>query len=134
MLPLRECIKSPNSVSKCSNKWWKEIQIIVYMWTKILFKRINKSSFSLYQLITKRKEKQSKRNVKHDDVKTNVIYFLHEQRLLRHEVLQLHLLYLWPPNSDAFPAHSLNEMLTDGTSAMLTVPSVHTLNWFLANH
>ena len=64
------------------------------MWTKILYKRINKSSFSLYQLITKRKEKQSKRNVKHDDAKTNVIYFLHEQRLLRHEVLQLHLLYL----------------------------------------
>ena len=60
--------------------------------------------------------------------------FLHEQRLLRHNVLQLHLLYPWPPNSDAFPAHSLNEILTDGTSAMLTVPSVHVLNWFLACH
>ena len=59
--------------------------------------------------------------------------FLHEQRLLRH-VLQWHLLYLWPPNSDAFPAHSLNEILTDGMSAMLTVPYVHVLNWFLAYH
>ena len=34
-----------------------------------------KSSFSLHQLVIKRKEKQNKRNVKHDDVKTNVIYF-----------------------------------------------------------
>ena len=75
LLSLRECIKSPNSVSKCSNKWRKEIQIIVYMWTKILYKGINKSNFSLHQLVIKRKEKQNKRNVKHDDVKTNVIYF-----------------------------------------------------------
>ena len=75
MLSLRECIKSPNSVSQCSNKWRKEIQIIVYMWTKILYKRINKSNFSLHQLVIKIKEKQNKRNVKHDDVKSNVIYF-----------------------------------------------------------
>ena len=45
------------------------------MWTKILYKGINKSNFSLHQLVIKRKEKQSKRNVKHDDVKTNVTYF-----------------------------------------------------------
>ena len=70
-----ECIKSPNSVSECSNKWRQEIQIIAYMWTKILYKGINKSNFSLHQLVIKRKEKQNKRNVKHDDVKTNVIYF-----------------------------------------------------------
>ena len=67
--------KLPNSVSECSNKLRKEIQIIVYMWTKILYKGINKSNFSLHHLVVKRKEKQSKRNVKHDDVKTNVIYF-----------------------------------------------------------
>ena len=52
----------------------KEIVIIVYMWTKILYKGINKSNFSLHQLVIKRKEKQNKRNVKHD-VKTNAIYF-----------------------------------------------------------
>ena len=40
-----------------------------------LIKRINKSIFLLHQLVIKRKEKQNKRNVKHDDVKTNVIYF-----------------------------------------------------------
>ena len=45
------------------------------MWTKILCKGINKSNFSLQQLVIKRKEKQNKRNVKHDDVKTNVIHF-----------------------------------------------------------
>ena len=45
------------------------------MWTKILYKGINQSNFSLHQLVIKRKEKQNKRNVKHDDVKTNVIYF-----------------------------------------------------------
>ena len=54
------------------------------MCTKILCKGINKSnfssasnitSFSLHQLVIKRKEKQNKRNVKHDDAKTNVIYF-----------------------------------------------------------
>ena len=45
------------------------------MWTKILYKGLNKSNFSLHQLVMKRKEKQSKRNVKHDDVKTNIIYF-----------------------------------------------------------
>ena len=45
------------------------------MWTKILYKGINKSNFSLHQLVIKRKEKQNKRNVKYDDVKTNVIYF-----------------------------------------------------------
>ena len=45
------------------------------MWTKILYKGINKSNFSLHQLVLKRKEKQNKRNVKHDDVKTNVINF-----------------------------------------------------------
>ena len=44
------------------------------MWTKILYKGINKSNFSLHQLVIKRK-KQNKRNVKHDDVKANVIYF-----------------------------------------------------------
>ena len=32
-----------------------------------------KSSFSLHQLVIKRKEKQNKRNVKHDDVKTNYL-------------------------------------------------------------
>ena len=70
-----QCIKSPNLVSECSNKWRKEIQIIVYIWTKILHKEIKKNNFSLHQLVIKRKEKQNKRNVKHDDVKTNVIYF-----------------------------------------------------------
>ena len=45
------------------------------MWTKILYKGLNKSNFSLHQLVMKRKEKQSKRNVKYDDVKTNIIYF-----------------------------------------------------------
>ena len=40
-----------------------------------LIKRINKSIFLLHQLVIKRKEKQNKRNVKHDDIKTNVIYF-----------------------------------------------------------
>ena len=60
--------------------------------------------------------------------------FLHEQRLLRHDVFQLRLLYLWPPNSGAFPAPFLNQILTDGTSAMLSVPSVHELNWFLVYH
>ena len=45
------------------------------MWTKILCKGINKSYFSLHQLVIIRKEKQNKRNVKHDDVKTNVIHF-----------------------------------------------------------
>ena len=150
LLSLRECTRSPNSVSKCSNKWIKEIQIIVYIWTKILCKRINKSNFSLHQLVIERNEKQNKRNVKHDDVNKCLLFlhdkllwhlelhslfdFLHEQRLLRHDVLQLHLLYPWPPNSDAFPAHSLNEILTDGTSAILTVPSVLALNWFLAYH
>ena len=64
-----------NSVSEYSNKWRKEIQIIVYMWTKILYKGINTSNFSLHQLVIKRKEKQNKGNVKHDNVKTNVIYF-----------------------------------------------------------
>ena len=64
----------------------------------------------------------------------NLFDFLHEQRLLRHDVLQLHLVYPWPPISDAFPTHSRKEILTDGTSAMLTVPSVHVLNWFLAYH
>ena len=39
--------------------------------------------------------------------------FLHEQKIFRHDVLQLHLLYLCPPNSDTFPAHSLNETLID---------------------
>ena len=45
------------------------------MWTKILYKEINKSNFSLHQLVIKRKEKQNKRNVEHDNVKTNVICF-----------------------------------------------------------
>ena len=45
------------------------------MWTKILCKGINKSNCSFHQLVIKRKGKQNKRNVKHDDVKTNVIYF-----------------------------------------------------------
>ena len=45
------------------------------MWTKILYKGIKESNFSLHQLVIKRKEKQNKRNVKHDDVKTSVIYF-----------------------------------------------------------
>ena len=38
LFSLRECMKSPNSVSEYSNKWRNEIQIIVYMWTKILYK------------------------------------------------------------------------------------------------
>ena len=50
--------------------------------------------------------------------------FLHEKKLFRYDVLQLHFLYLWPPNSDAFPTHSLNKTLIDGTSEILTVPSV----------
>ena len=45
------------------------------MWTKILHKGINKSNFSLHQLVIKRKEKQNKRNVKHNGIKANVIYF-----------------------------------------------------------
>ena len=40
-----------------------------------LIQGINKNNFSLHQLVIKRKEKQNKRNIKHDDVKTNVIYF-----------------------------------------------------------
>ena len=44
------------------------------MWTKTLYKGINKSNFSLHQLVIKRKEKQSKRNVKHDVI-ANAIYF-----------------------------------------------------------
>ena len=68
-------MKSPNSVSEYSNKWRNEIQIIVYMWTKILYKGTKKSNFLLHQLEIKIKEKQNKRNLKHDDVKTNVIYF-----------------------------------------------------------
>ena len=43
------------------------------MWTKILYKGINKRNFLLHQLVIK--GKQNKKNVKHDDVKTNVIYF-----------------------------------------------------------
>ena len=39
-----------------------------------LIKRINKSIFLLHQLVIKRKEKQKKRNVKHDNVKSDVIY------------------------------------------------------------
>ena len=45
------------------------------MWTNILYKGINKSNFSLHQLVMKRKEKQNKIKLKHDDVKTNVLYF-----------------------------------------------------------
>ena len=40
------------------------------MWTKILCKGINESNFSLHRLVLKRKGKQNKRNVKHDDVNT----------------------------------------------------------------
>ena len=149
MFSLRECIKSPNSVSECSNKSRKEIQIIVYIWTKILHKGVNKSNFSLHQLVMKRKEKQKKCKTwwcqnkcylfLHDKLLWqlelhSLFDFLDEQRLLQYTVLQLHPLYRWPQNCDAFPAHSLNEILTDGTSAMLTVPSVHVLNWFLAYH
>ena len=50
-------------------------------------------------------------------------YFLQEHKLFRHNVLQLHILYPWLPNGDAFPTHSLNETLIDGTFQMLTVPS-----------
>ena len=49
--------------------------MIVYMWTKVLYKGINKSNFSLHKLVINRKEKQNKRNVEHNDIKTNVIYF-----------------------------------------------------------
>ena len=45
------------------------------MWTKILYKGINKSNFSLHQLVINRKQKQNKINVKHDGFKTIVIYF-----------------------------------------------------------
>ena len=55
--------------------------------------------------------------------------FLHEQKLFRHDVLQLHLLYPWPPNSDAFLVHSFKEPLTDGTPEMVTVLSIHVVNW-----
>ena len=55
--------------------------------------------------------------------------FMHEQKLFRHDVLQLHLLYPWPKNSDAFPAYSLTETLIDRTSEILTVLSVHVVNW-----
>ena len=75
LLSLRECKKWPDSVGEFCNKWRKEIQIIVYMWSKILYEGINKSDFSLHQLVIKRKEKQIKRNVKYHDFKTNVIYF-----------------------------------------------------------
>ena len=54
--------------------------------------------------------------------------FMHEQKLFRHDVLQLHLLYPWPKNSDAFPAYSLTETLIDRTSEILTVLSVHIVN------
>ena len=54
----------------------------------------------------------------------SLLDFLHEQRLLRHDVLQLHLLYPWPQNSDAFPAHSLNEILTDGLTNVCDVNSI----------
>ena len=138
-------------MSECSKKWRKEIQIIVYMWTKILFKGINKSNFSLYQLVIKKKRKTKQKKCKtwwcqnkchlflHDKLLWHLelhslFDFLRKQRLLWHNVLQLHLLYPCPPNSDAFRAHSLNEISTDGTSAMLTVPSVHVLNWFLGYH
>ena len=53
----------------------KEMQIFVYMWTKILYQGITKSNFSLHQLVIKSKVKQNKRNVKPDNVKRNVIYF-----------------------------------------------------------
>ena len=36
--------------------------------TKVNKSRINKSKFSSHKLVIKRKEKQNKRNVKHDDV------------------------------------------------------------------
>ena len=48
------------------------------MWTKILYKGINKSNFSLHQLVIKRKEKQNKRNVKHDDVNKCHLFSLAE--------------------------------------------------------
>ena len=119
------------------------------MWTKILYKGINKSNFSLHQLVIKRKTKQKKCKTwwcqnkghlfSHDKLlrylKLHSLFdFLREQSLLRHDVLQLHILYPWPQNSDVFPAHFLNQILTDGTFAMLTVLSVHVLNWFLAYH
>ena len=121
------------------------------MWTKILHNGINKSNFSLHQLVIKRKEKQNKRNVKHDDVRTNVIQF----RTINYYDIQSCIaclasarakvtsaqcfattfsISLTPPNSDACRGRSLNEILTDGTSVMLTVPFVHVLNQFLAYH
>ena len=36
-----------------------------------------------------------------------------ERKIISASVLQLHLLYPWPPNSDAFLAHSLNKTLTE---------------------
>ena len=39
--------------------------------------------------------------------------FLYEEKSFRQDVLQLHLLYPWLPNSDGFTAHSLNETLTE---------------------
>ena len=118
------------------------------MWTKILYKGINKSNFFITSASSKKKRKTEQKKCKtwcqnkchsfsHDKLLWHLelhslFDFLHEQGLFRQDVLQLHLLYPWPPNSDAFLAHSLNEILTDGTFAMLTVPSVHALNWFLA--
>ena len=52
------------------------------MWTKILYKGIKTSHFSLHELVIKRKEKQNKRNVKHDDVKTNVKTIFSHDKLL----------------------------------------------------
>ena len=105
-------------------------------------KKTTRIYFSLHQLV--RKEKQNMYNhhgvsqrechlFSHDELLCHselhtLFVFLHEQKLFRHVVLQLHLLYPWPPNSDAFSAHSLNETI-DGTSEMLTVPSVHVVNW-----
>ena len=117
------------------------------MWTRILYKGINKINFSLHHLVIKRRKQQKCKtwcqNKCHLFSHGKLLWYLelhslfdllHEQRLLGHDVLQLHLQYPWPPNSDAFSAHSLNEILTDETSAMLTVLSVHVLNWFLAYH
>ena len=56
--------------------------------------------------------------------------FLHEKKYFG-TIFSACILYPLTPNSDALPAHSLNETLIDGTSGMLTVPSAHAyvLNW-----
>ena len=94
-------------------------------------KKTERVYFSLHQLV--RKEKQKKYMKRSWCIPTRMSFvftwqtimalefsslfdLLHKQKLFRHNILQLHLLYLWPPNSDAFVAQFLNETLIDETS------------------